>query len=312
MKISITDECQGKFSDVLKDHWEQQGHEVWFDKYFDPKKILWADVAFFDWAGNNVQRASYPEDDFWKETGQPQDKNIILRIHDIDYWAGSAGRVNYPWINNLVFVAKHIQNKVLSEITLTDKTKVHFIKHGVDTTKFTFSDRFPERKIAWVGNINDPKKLETALLVLADLPRDYSLHVVGKGLISWRKAYVEYFIKQNNLNVEFIESVDSMNDFLEDKDFFLYTSVKEAFGFSPAEAMSKGVKSLIHNYYGADVVWKDYPYVWNTVAQATQMIMETIYMPTYLEAKQSYRRYIEDNYPYQAMLDKYDELLLNK
>jgi len=305
MKISITDECQGKFSNILKDHWQGQGHEVIFDKYFDPKKILWADVCFFDWGGNNIQRASYPEDAFWKEISQPQNKNVILRTHDIDLWAGSTQRVNFNWVNNLVFVGPHLMDRFLPELKLTEKTKVHFIKHGIDTNKFTFQIRQPGHNIAWIGNINEAKNLQLALYVMAELPRYYTLHVVGKGLSSWKKYYVENYIKDTGINVQFSEYVENVNDFLEDKNYLLNTSGKEAFGFVIGESCAKGIKPIIHNFWGSSNVWP-VGWTWNTVQDAVRMITN----PNIYNSKK-YKNYIEQNYPFQKMLDEYNNIINN-
>lgn len=302
MKIAIIDEVNGKFTNDLKEHWEEK-NEVRFDKYLDPKLVLWADVTLFDFAGNNVQRASDPNDSFWQETPQPKNKRIILRCHDIDIWVSQHTRVNYDWIDHLVFVSEHMMDKALPEIQLPNTTKVSLIKHGVNSLKFTFRKKERGKKIAWIANICDHKKLETALLILADLPRDYSLSVVGSGLGSWRKAYVDNYIKTNNLNVEFFDSVESVNDFLEDKDFLISTGTKESFGFVSAEAMLKGIKTLIHNFWGSDKVWENYPYVWNKISEVVNMIEEDKYEP------EMYRDYILNNYSYQEFLDKYDKIL---
>ena len=132
------------------------------------------------------------------------------------------------------------------------------------------------------------------------------MHVVGEGLGSWRKCYAENYIKSNNLNVEFLGTVESINDFLEDKDFLLSTGTKEAFSFVSGEAMSKGIKTLIHNFWGSDEVWKHYPYVWNTISQVKEMILEDKY------ESESYRKYIEDHYSFQNMLNKYNEIIISK
>ena len=305
MNIAIIDECNGKFMGDIREHWGREGHTIRFDKYFDPKLVHWADVTFFDWAGNNVQRASHSDDSFWTVDPQPKNKIICLRAHDIDIWVGQHRNVDYSWINHLIFIAPHLMEKALSEIQIPENVKVHFIPHGINTKKFTFRKKERGKKIAFIGNICDQKKMENTLLILAELPRDYSLHVLGEHLGSWRKAYVDYFIRHNNLNVIFTERVESVNDFLEDKDFLISCSIKEGFGYVMGEAMAKGIKTLIHNFWGADQVWDGYPYIWNTISEAVKMILEDKYEP------EIYRDYIIKNYPLDKMLKAYDELLKN-
>jgi len=299
MKIAIIDECNGKFTNDIREHWEKS-HEVRFDKYFDPKLVLWADTTFFDWAGNNSQRASDPNDSFWKEIPQPKDRNIILRIHDIDAWVAQHKGVKLEWINHLVFVAKHIQAKVLSEIELPKTTRVHLIKHGINPNKFIFRERPLDKKIALIGNINEAKNLPLALQVIAANP-GYSLHIVGNGLGGWQKAYVLDFIARNDLDVYLTEHVDDVGEFLEDKDFLLLTSIKEAFSFVVGEAMSKGIKPLIHHFYGAEDIWPE-KYLWNKVSEVKAML-EGQY------SSHEYRDFIDANYSLKKMLDEYNKII---
>lgn len=299
MKISITDECNGKFTTDLKEHWEKT-HEVIFDKYFDPQKILWADVCFFDFAGNNVQRASYPDDSFWEKVPQPQNKNVVLRVHDIDLWVGQHTRVNYDWINNLIFVAPHFKERFLPDLTLPEKTKVHLIQHGINLKKFVYREKPRGNKMVWIHNINHAKNIELALQVLVENP-SYELYIVGKTLGSWEKIYVEEFVKRNNLKFFYQEWVDDINQFLQDKDFALLTSAKEAFSFFIGESMAVGLKPLIHNYPGAKQVWPE-KYIWNKVSEVRPML-EGEYNP------KEYREHIEQTYPLDKMLRAYDSII---
>ena len=306
MKIALFDGDR-KFTVDLIEHWKQCGHEVKIDKSWDPALVNWCDVAFFEFCENSIMRASDLNDHFYKDPTcgqQPMDKIIICREHDIDAWVGNHGRVNWGWVNHLVFVADHIKDKVLSEIKLTPKTNVHLIKHGVNTNKFTFREKERSKKIAWIGTFKDHKRIETALMILAELPRDYSLHIMGRGLRDWRKLYVDYFIKQNNLNVVFdnVGWVSNINDWLQDKDFLLSCSTKEAFGFAIAEACSVGIKPIIHNFPFANQIWNP-EWIWNTVSEAKQLILEDKYESL------KYRQYVEQNYPLDKMLKQYNELL---
>lgn len=299
-KIALFDCCIFKFSQVLIDHWTKQGHEVRKDRYFDPKLVHWADISFFDWVDNSLIRASTPDDELWKDNPQPQNKKIITRCHDIDAWAEHYKNVNWKWVNDLIFVSDHIEKMVKREIKFPFNLKIHNIKHGIDFDKFTYKERNHGNKIAWVGNINHHKCLELALQVLAENP-EYELHVIGKHLDSWEKAYVEAFVKRNNLKFFYQPEVEDINKFLEDKNFILLTSFKEAFSYIVGEAMSKGIKPLIHHFYGAENIWhKDY--LWNKTSD-----VKPILTGKYNSAE--YRNFIQMYYPLDKMLENYDKLL---
>jgi len=299
MKICLFDHVR-KFTGDLVEHWEKSGHEVKVDRYFDPALVHWCDTAFFEFCDLSIQRASDPNDSMWDKTPQPRNKSIIVRAHDIDIWTGHHNSVQFDFVNHLVFVAKHMQDKMLSEIKIPRETEVHLIKHGIHIDRFTFRERPLDKKIAWVCNCNEAKNLPLALQVIA-ANSDYSLHILGDELDSWKKAYVLDFIARNNLNVYLTERVDDVNQFLEDKDFLLLTSMKEAFSFVVGESMSKGIKPLIHHFYGAENVW-DEKYLWNKVSEVRPML-EGEYN------SQEYRQYIEANYALPRMLDEYDKIL---
>lgn len=302
-KITLFDSVR-KFTGDIVEHWESQGHSVVIDRYWDASKVANSDVAFFEFVDNSLMRASDPNDSMYKEMGltRPTGKKIIARCHDIDAWCGNHMRIQWDFVTDLVFVAKHIQDKVLSEIKLPKNVNVHLIKHGINLDKFTFREKPINKKITFIGNINDSKRMETCLLILSELPRDYILYILGGGLTSWRESYVKYYIKENNLNVLLINHVDSVNDFLQDKDFLILPSEKEAFSFAVGESMAVGVKPIIHNFLGSKNIWPEH-LIWNTVSEAKQLILEDRY-----ESK-LYRSYIEVNYPLDKMLKQYDEII---
>jgi len=304
MKIVIFDCNGGKFTNVLREHWKSQGHTVEFTLYWDPRMCQDADVVFFDWADNSVQRASNDKDVFYKklDTSMPTGK-VILRAHDIDVWTGGLRNIQPDFVDETIFVADHIYRKAKSQQMLPLGSNVEVIKHGIDTSKFTFGEH-SGKKIAWIGRYDYNKDARLALLLLADLPRDYSLHLLGLAhKPAWEEAYFQNFIKLNNLDVTFTERVEHVNDWLEDKDYLLSCSKKEAFSYAVGEAMAKGIKPVIHRFYGAEEVW-DEKYIWDTPSQAVKMLKE-------VPNSQEYRNYIEKTYPLNKMLEAYDKVINN-
>lgn len=298
MKIALFDQVR-KFTHDLVEHWIKQGHEVKIDRSLDPRLVHWADTTFFEFCEGSAQRASHADDEFWIEHGaQPQDKNIIVRLHDIDIWVGGASGVNWDWINHAVFVSDYMKD--VCGLHEKPNLQIHTFKHGIDLNKWTFGEREHGKKMAWIGNINQPKCLELGLQVLAENP-DYELHVVGDGLRTWESHYIDQFVKRNNLKYFYYGKVPSIDEFLEDKNYLLLTSFKEAFSFVSAEAMAKGIKPLIHNFSGAETVW-DKKYLWNKISEVRPML-EGEYN------SQEYRDYVDRNFNFKEFLDNYDKII---
>jgi glycosyltransferase involved in cell wall biosynthesis len=306
MNIAISDCTRFKFSKELMKHWADLGHTVKYSMYWNPEHVEWADIVFFDWVDNSLIRASNPNDEFYKDgrfKPLPKGKHIITRCHDIDAWMKHYKSVDWTWVDDLIFVADHIRDMVLNDLDLPTNVKVHTIKHGIDLNKYTFREKPKGNKIAWIGRIVGHKGLELALQVLAENP-EYELHVVGSSLDSWEFAYVDDFVTRNKLKFFHQAEVQDINVFLEDKDFILLTSFKEAFSYVSAEAMAKGIKPLIHHFWGAETVW-DKKYLWEKVSDVKSML-EGSYEP------EVYRRYIKDNYSLERMLKNYDEVFFKQ
>ena len=124
------------------------------------------------------------------------------------------------------------------------------------------------------------------------------MHVLGKDCLeSWYRAWMEYYIKDNNLNVSFGEYYPDMNEFLEDKAYALCCSVKEAFSYSIAEGMAKGLKPIIFNFLGAKDIWPE-RFIYNTAQEAVDLIVSDEFEPY------DYRAFIRDNYSLEGMMTK--------
>lgn len=307
MKICIHDSNNGKFSNVLRFHWMAQGHEVLYAPLWDPRLCDQADVIFIDWADQSIARMSDPEDQFYTEyqCKYPIEKNIILRAHDIDIWCAGLDHIRPNFVKHLVFVSDHTFEQAKKQNDILQGAKVHIIPHGIDTEKYTLrKQQRGSKKIGWVGRYDHNKLPELALMVLAELPRDYTLYLCGRrSQPAWQEAYWTDYINKNQLSVVFQSDILDMNEWWEDKDYCLSSSQKEAFGYSIAEAMAKGVKPIIHRFYGANGVWPE-EWIWDKITQARDMILSDDYKP------EQYRKYIQDRYPIDRFFAAYDELLV--
>lgn len=304
-KIALFDCCRFKFSKVLIDHWEKQGHEVRKTLYWDPKMVEWSDVVFFDWTDNSMIRFSNPNDELYTANGLtiPRNKRIITRCHDIDAWCGHYARVDWSLVDDLIFVGKHIQDLVLGNQPMPSNVNVHLFKHGIELERFPFRNKAKGNKIAWVGRIVGHKCIELALQVLAENPT-YELHCLGSSLDSWELYYVNDFCKRNNLKFFHTPESPNVDEFLQDKDYILLTSFKEAFSYAIGEGMAKGLKPLIHHFYGAENVWPQ-KYIWEKVSDVKPML-EGDYNP------QEYHDFIANNYPMDNFFKQYDDLIKPK
>lgn len=218
--------------------------------------LKWADVAWLEWGGVHSAIASR----------MPKCCKLILRIHSYEVFKPVLEAIKWEHIDLLLFVSPLIRNFFLNRMGKNIPSRIEILHNGVDTDKFTFrKNNAATGKVACVClHFNPEKQLPFVLqcfnaLVQHD-PR-LTLHFTGKAsLLSVdqlrTKIYLQHMIQQLNLkNKVFFEGnipASSMSDWLEDKEYLISGSLFESFGYSIAEAMSKGIKPLIHNYCGAD------------------------------------------------------------
>ena len=218
--------------------------------------LKWADVAWVEWGMKHAAIASR----------MPKCCRIILRIHSYEVFMPDLDGIKWEHIDLLLFVSPLIRNIFLGRMGNTVPTPIEILHNAVDTDKFALrknNDR--TGKIACVSlHFNPEKQLPFVLQcfnVLAQRDSRLTLHFTGVpspfSVDQLRtKIYLHHIIKQLGLQdrVFFDGNVSParMSDWLEDKEYLISGSLFESFGYSIAEAMSKGIKPLIHNYCGAD------------------------------------------------------------
>lgn len=319
MKIVIFDPYGKKFTDGMIKWWQEHGHEVKYDRYYDPKIIEWADVIWFDTTDNNIKSGTNPSEaliDEQKALGMEWDmhkmdltgKKVICRPIDIEVWLGHHNGVDWNLVTDVIFLANHIKDLMLKDIP-NPPFKIYTIQTGVDLSRYSFKERGKGLDIAIVSEKWTSKGTDLILQValsLKEINPNYTFHWLGRWSDSeWEKAYFMEFIAHHGLNfnfTEWIEGDDAVDKFLEDKNYLLHASHKEAFSYATAEAMAKGIKPVIHRFYGADDIWPGL--TWDSIDEAVEMITDEDY------GSKGYRQYLIDHgYTLDQMMDKIMEVI---
>ncbi len=320
MKLALFDPYKGKFTTGMQKWWEEHGHEVKRDTYYDPILVDWADVVWFHTADNNLLSATNPSQalrDEWlvdRRKDVPWDlhemdltnKKIIVQPIDIECWGGAHAHENmWDVVDDCIFIAPHIRDMVMSDSRpAASDMNIHTIPMGVDLDKWTFRERQPGKKVAIVSEKWIIKGMQNILQIAYELPRDYEFHWLGvwSNDYPYFRDYVEDFIKKHNLNFVFTDYVEDLDGWLEDKNYLLHAGIKEAFCFAIAEAMAKGIRPVPHAFYGSEAIWPGI--TWNTPSEAVRMLTEEDY------GSLSYRQYLIDHgYTLDKMMEKIMEVI---
>lgn len=279
---------------------------------YDIKKIIvtnynqidegmdWADISWFEWCDELVIYGTRQK--------LPGNKKILCRLHSYEAFTSYPPLVKWENVDSTIFVAEHIRTTVLKE-TYMDLKKTVVIPNGVYINKFNYKERKKGFNIAYAGYINykkGPMLLLQTIKAIVDRDRRYKLYIAGQ---FQDLRYIQYFkqmLEEMDLsnNVFYQGWQEDLNNWLEDKQYILCTSVLESQGMGIMQAMSKGIKPVIHNFVGAREIY-DKKYLWNTINEAADMIFSDEYN------SRAYRRFIEDNYDSGDKINIINNLILD-
>lgn len=315
MKIALFDPYLLKFTKGMIDWWEKNGYEVKYERYYNPELIEWADIIWFDTCDNNIASATNPGSAILDDTNNffPWDlhdhdltnKKVICRPIDIEVWQGAQHAARWDLIDEVIFIAPHIKN--LFDIDL--RNPPHVIPCAVDLGRYIYQERAHGFNIAVISEKWTSKGTDLILqiaLKLRDIDPRYKIHWLGRWSdYQWEQKYFQDFIDHHQLNFEFTEWIDGDNavdEFLEGKNYLLHASHKEAFSYATAEAMAKGIKPVIHRFYGADDLWPNL--TWDGIDEAIDMITKGGYI------SEKYRDYlVQQGYDLPSMMARIDKII---
>ncbi len=287
MKIFACSNWKLKFLGLLVDYWRAQGHEVEYRMGYDPELHEWSELCFVDACDHNAHMAS--------RNSFPNSR-LAVRVIDIEAWVGQPGGVKWENVDVCIFGAEHIKEVVESYVSFPRRTKVVHVPFGVDLDAWTFKGRSHGHKVAHIAHQWTAKGLQLLFQVMAKLP-GYELHTLGTRSRTdlWQFAYYEHIANELGLNWYHTDKVDNVDEWLEDKNYLILTSMKEAFSYVVAEAAAKGIKPLVHNFYGAPDIWPR-EWIWNTIDECLEK-MRGAY------DSESYRAYVKEHYSLERMME---------
>jgi len=320
MRIALFDPYLAKFTLDMRLYWESQGYEVRTDPKgeYDPKLAEWADLVWFDTCSNNLISATNPDaallaDDANYSPWRLQDmgeKKVIVRPIDIDIWTGHHASVDWSVVDDVIFIAPHIQQLMMSDSRPQQGNfKQHVIPCGVNLDRWTFKERQHGFNIGIVSELWESKGVDLVLqiaLKLKEIDHRYNIEWVGpQQMYHWGKAYFDDFIKRNELPIRYSsERVENLDEWWEDKNYVLHCSAKEAYSYAVAEAMAKGIRPVFHHYYGAEATWPGL--TWDGIDEAIEIITQQDYH------SQNYRQYLVDhNLDLESMMSSINEVINN-
>lgn len=245
-----------------------------------------ADVCWFEWCDELVGYGS--------RLALAKEKRIICRLHSYEAFTNSIHDVDWQSVDKVIFVAEHIRQYVLENESKLDKSKTVVIPNSVNVDQYTYQDRQKGFNIAYAGYINykkGPMLLLHMFQAIYERDRRYKLYIAGTFQDPRYILYFNQMIKEMGLEHSVIIDgwQNNLDAWLEDKHYIVSSSLLESQHLSVMEAMSKGIKPIVHNFVGAKDIYPN-KYIWNTISEAVRLILSTDYNSS------DYRSYVEQNY----------------
>ena len=267
--------------------------------YID-KWMEWSDICWFEWCDELVEYGS--------KLPIANRRKIICRIHRYEVFTNNIFKVNWNNVDSLTVVTKHLKKIIKEKISdIEYKVNIEVINNGVNLKNYNFKNREKGFNIAYVGYIHERKNPSLILQVINKLVKidsRYKLYIAGNFQDELIKLYWDYEIEKMNLqnNIIFEGWQEDINKWLDDKNYILSSSIHESFGYGIAEAMSSGVKPIIHDFIFSQEIW-DKKYIWNTIDEAIEMIGDNEYN------SKEYRDFIEKNYSLFKQINEVNSLI---
>lgn len=267
--------------------------------------IQWADTVWIEW-GNELAVAL-------TQSNLLDGKHTILRIHSYEALSGYAIQIQWNKLDDVIFVATHIRDLIFQQIALSNKVTVkdftaYIIPNGIDVQKYKFTRRGLGKNLAFLGNLSSKKGpmllIHAFYELLEKTSEDYNLAIAGVIQDPRFGLYLSHMIEEMELQerVQFHGFVTDVEAWLEDKNYILCTSPLESQGLGIMEAMSMGIKPVIHNFVGAKNIY-DEKYLWTTISEFIEKVWENEYDSL------EYRNFISQHYLLEDTMKKIMEVV---
>lgn len=258
-----------------------------------------SDICFFEWCDELAVAGSR----------QPiaNKRIMICRLHNEELFTGNLKLMNWRVIDYALFDNTEIRDFVRTQVPALQAARTAIIPVGIDLGNYSYTERQPGFHIAYLDHINirtGPELMLHAFKTIHDQDSRYKLFIAGAHQEARYHLYLEQMINQLNLtdSVQFDGPQADLDAYLEDKHYVLVTSPVESQHVAVMEAMAKGIKPLIHHFWGAAALY-DQEYLWASMDQLTQRVFKGDY------ASSRYRAFIEEQYALTVQTDRLKALL---
>ncbi|MFZ3129864.1 MAG: methyltransferase domain-containing protein [Desulfosporosinus sp.] len=255
----------------------------------------WADICWFEWCDELVAYGS-------KHSSSKQ-KKIVCRLHRYEAFSNYLQNVCWETIDKVIFVSSHIMEIVLEKTNLTSEQCI-IVPNGINTKRFPFIERDRGFNIACIGYLNvrkNPMLVVQYFNELVKFDSRYQLHFAGsfqdETLMHYLNGIIEKLGIKNNTHFHGFIPNDMMSKWLNSMHYIVTGSIAEGHPVGVMEAMSCGLKPIIHYFPGVEAFYPN-KYIYYNLKDFMLRFTESSYDST------EYHKFIDDNYSYHKQMEK--------
>lgn len=261
--------------------------------------MTWADVTWFEWCDQLLIQASQR----LRKTS-----SVICRLHRFEAYSDMPSKVDWSFVDTLVLVSPAVEDTLRKKIPAIDKTtSIACIPNGVDLDTFSFQERDHGHNLAFVcylRQIKNPSLLLQGVYGLVQTDERYVLHWAGRYGDLESKTYFDDMVQKLGLQGHVVVHgwVDDMSAWLADKQYLISTSMIEGCPYNVIEAAARGLKPVVHNFFGAERL---FPREWlfSSMDEFVHRIRHDGYDSS------AYRDYVREHYSFTRQMNEIEALL---
>ena len=229
MKVLMLTPWDNAWIPLYRKVFEERGHEMVVAK--NPKEMVEADCVLHMWACLTAPVKGA--------------KNIVFmrrfEFFDTDW-------EKYPWqyVDQVIFCNDFLRHEFDNRTGRGLRTSV--VYNAADPDKWTYRERGKGFRIGMACHVHPKKNLPLAAQILLELGEPYELHIAGAVQDDCTAMYLKYLCKR----IYMYGHVKDMDEWWDDKDYCLSTSISEGNPNNVIEAMAKGIRPVVHDWPGAE------------------------------------------------------------
>ena len=214
------------------------------------------DVNLFMWCDDNTFK--------YINNNKPIAKNIVF-IRRFEYFSAVIDNLRWDRVDRAIMVNHYLAGGFKKRTGFAPEV----IFNGVVSDDWSYKPRSHGKNIALVGFVNYKKNLPMAVQILNALP-DHTLHIAGRVQDGAVFEYLNHISSVLGNRIKYHGHIKNVNEWLEDKNYILSTALTEGNPNNIIEAMTKGIKPVVHNWPGCKQQFAEF--LFNTIGEAVEMI----------------------------------------